>query len=82
MIGPNSEAAAESARRRLHIAVPVAGDGGRRLYDLFGFPRVLGIIQQSGVVVLDAGGRARLVHRTTNPLASYPREAVVAALSG
>jgi hypothetical protein len=74
-VGPGSQATATRVGDALRLSFPVIGDAGP-VYDLLGFRRVLGLLQQSGLVVVDRGGVLRLVHRTANPADALPLEQV------
>ena len=65
-VGPGSEAAAGRVKRLFRLSYPVFGDRSGSVYGVFGFRRVLAVIQQSGAVVVDADGVVRYVHRTAS----------------
>lgn len=81
-VGPGGQAAADRARKALRLGYPMIGDPEGATYDGFGFRRVLGILQQSGVVVVDRAGTVRLVHRVTNPGQALPLARVREVLEG
>jgi hypothetical protein len=78
-VGPGSQAVATRVQAACRFSFPVVGDAGP-VYELLGFQRVLGLLQQSGVVMMDRDGVTRLVHRTANPLEALPLEKIRGAL--
>ncbi len=80
-VGPGGEQAAAIAARSLRLSYLLFGDPTGVVYRRFGYRTVLGIIQQSGTVVVDRRGIVRLVHRSTNPGTALPLAAVRAALA-
>jgi peroxiredoxin len=79
-IGPGGERGAAVARRTLGLGYPLLADRGTQLAKRFGFRRLLGLLQESGVAVIDAAGTVRMLHRTANPGAALPSERVRATL--
>ena len=79
-IGPGGERGAAMARRTLGLGFPLLADRRTELAKRFGFRRLLGLLQESGVAVIDASGTVRMLHRTANPGAALPLETVRAML--
>ena len=79
-VGPGGDTAASAVHSVLRLGYPVIGDARRRVYDRFGFRRVLAVVQESGVALVDAGGTLRFIHRSANPAAALPWGDVVRAL--
>lgn len=75
-MGPGSERSAGLARRTLGIGYPLLADRRMALARRFGFRRLLGLLQESGVAVLDRTGTVRMLHRTANPNAALPLKEV------
>lgn len=65
-IGPGSEAAAERVTKLFGLRYSVFGDRRAAVYGVFGFRRVLAVVQQSGAAVVDRDGIVRYIHRTGN----------------
>ena len=79
-VGPGGDASASAVRSVLRLGYPVIGDTHRRVYDRFGFRRVLAVVQESGVALVDAGGTLRFIHRVANPSGALPWPEVTRAL--
>ena len=75
-IGPGGERVAAIARRTLGLGYPLLADRRTQLAKRFGFRRLLGLLQESGVAVLDTSGTVRMLHRAANPGAALPLEQV------
>jgi peroxiredoxin len=80
-IGPGGEQAAAIAARSLRLDYPLFGDPKSVVFRRFGYRTVLGIIRQSGTVVIDRQGIVRVAHRSSNPVTALPLAAVRAALA-
>ncbi len=80
-VGPGGEKATALTRRALKVSYPLLGDPDGEVYARFGFARVLGVIQQSGTIVLDAHGTVLLAHRSANPASALPLAEIKAALA-
>ena len=62
---------------------PFLADPGHTAYDAFGFGTIAYVLQKSGTVVVERGGRITMLHRALNPNRSLVRadlDAAVAAL--
>ena len=79
-VGPGGERGAAMARRTLGLGYPLLADQRTQLARRFGFRRLLGLLQESGVAVIDATGTVRMLHRAANPGAALPLERVRATL--
>ena len=79
-IGPGGDASASAVKSVLRLGYPVIGDARRHVYDRFGFRRVLAVVQESGVALVDAAGTLRFIHRSANPTGALPWADVVRAL--
>lgn len=79
-VGPGSDASASAVRKVLRLEYPLIGDARRRVYDRFGFRRVLAVVQESGVALVDGAGTLRYIHRVSNPAGALPWPKVVRAL--
>jgi len=80
-IGPGGDRAAAVAARALRLDYPLHGDPRGVVYRRFGYRTVLGVIQQSGTIVVDRRGIVRVAHRTSNPATALPLDAVREALA-
>ncbi len=65
-VGPGTDAAAERVAKLFGVGYPVFGDRRAAVYGVFGFKRVLAVVQQSGAAVIDRDGVVRYIHRTGN----------------
>jgi len=81
VIGGGTELAATLATRWLKLPWPILRDPERAAYRAYGLDRSLGLIQQSGTMVVDAEGILRYAHGGLNPQAAFPRDQVLAALA-
>ena len=68
------------ATRWLKSPWPLLHDAERSVYRAYGLEKALGLIQQSGTVVIDAQGTVRLSHGGLNPASAFPRAEVLKAL--
>ena len=75
-VGPGSERAAALAARAIGVGYPLLADPRTLLAKRFGFRRLLGLLQESGVAVIDRAGTVRMLHRTANPGAALHMEEV------
>jgi peroxiredoxin len=80
IIGGGSRLSLKLATRWLKSPYPVLHDPDRSVYRAFGLERVLGIIQQSGTVVVGADGKILLSCGGANPVNALSPEAVLTAL--
>ena len=80
LIGGGTALAARLATRWLKLPFPVLHDPEREVYRAYGFERVIGLVQQSGTVVVDAGGSIVYERRGANPQHALMRDEVLAAL--
>lgn len=65
-IGPGNDAAAERVSKLFGLGYPLFGDRRAAVYGMFGFKRVLAVVQQSGAAVVDRDGIVQYIHRTAN----------------
>lgn len=65
-VGPGTEISADRVTRLFGLHYPVFGDRRASVFGVFGFKRVLAVVQQSGVAVIDRDGAVRYIHRTAN----------------
>ncbi len=65
-VGPGTELSAHRVTKLFGLGYPVFGDRRASVYGMFGFKRVLAVVQQSGAAVIDRDGVLRYVHRTGN----------------
>lgn len=80
VIGGGTAMAARMAARLLRLPFPVLHDPDRTVYRAYGFERKLGMIQQSGTVVVDREGILRYRTAGVNPFDALDRTALLAAL--
>ena len=80
VIGGGTELAATIATRWLKLPWPILRDPERAVYRAYGLERSLGLIQQSGTMVVDAEGILRYAHGGLNPGTAFPRAGILAAL--
>lgn len=69
------------AARALLVAYPLYGDPRGIVSQRFGYRTVLGVIRQSGTIVVDRHGIVRVAHRSANPATALPLAAVRASLA-
>ena len=80
VIGGGTAIAARMAARFLRLPFPVLHDPERAVYRAYGFERKLGVIQQSGTVLVDRDGIVRYRTVGLNPFAALDRGALLGAL--
>lgn len=80
-VGPGSDASADRIKSLFKLHYQLFGDRRASVYGLFGFRKVLAVIQQSGTVVIDRQGIIRYLHRTPNPQDALRMKDVLAKLS-
>ena len=79
-IGPASDATARRVEKLGRIHYRLFGDPRGDVYALFGFRKVLAVVQQSGAAVIDRDGVVRYLHRTANPQAALQLDEVIQTL--
>ena len=71
VIGPGGGDAARRLARLIRAPYRVLADRERDVFRAYGYARrIVSLIQQSGVVLVDQAGRMRYVRRATNPFAA------------
>jgi peroxiredoxin len=80
MLGGGTALAAKLAVRWLKPPFAVLRDPERAVYRAYGLDKALGILQESGTIVIDEQGRIRFAQSSANPRAAFPAERVLAAL--
>jgi peroxiredoxin len=80
IIGGGSAVFANMAARFLDSPWPLLLDAGRAVGRAYGFGRALGVIQQSGTVLVDRDGIVRNVVSGLNPYRALDRAALLEAL--
>lgn len=76
------DAAAWKAARKVPFTAAVGGAAGGAAHEGLGFARrLLGSMQQSGTVLLDAGGVVRHTRVSTMPTGSYDKSGLLAAIA-
>lgn len=80
ILGGGSALSLRLATRWLRSPWPVLHDPERNVYRAYGLEKTLGLVQQSGTVVIDADGTVRLSHGGLNPANAFPRAEVLTAL--
>ncbi|MDQ3991702.1 MAG: peroxiredoxin family protein, partial [Actinomycetota bacterium] len=80
-IGPGSMTEVVQLTRRMRLPYPVLSDGGGAGYRAFGLDRVMmGMVQESGTVVIDRDGVIRYLTRAVNPTRAFDGRGLLAAL--
>lgn len=79
-MGPGSDAAAERVARLFGLTYPIYGDRRASVFGVFGFKRVLAVVQQSGAVVVGRDGVVRYSHRTGNFLDALHLDEIMRAV--
>ncbi len=83
VVGPGTVEQARRYARDLRLPFPVAADLGRAVFRTYALDKVLlGLIQRSGVFLIDGSGVIRFAHAATNPQASLDIRIVLATLRG
>ncbi len=78
--GPGRPRDVENLTRRLALPIPAWADPTGAALDALGFPRVFGLVRQSGLVVLDPSGTVRHAQRGSQPARALDYEAALAVL--
>ncbi len=69
VLGPGGAERARWLARLIRAPFPVLADREREVFRAYGYARrIVSLIQQSGTVLVDPGGKLRYVRRATNPL--------------
>jgi len=80
VIGGGTAAAARMAGRLLKTPFPILHDPERDVYRAYGFGRRMGVIQQSGTVLVDRDGIIRYAERGLNPFEALDPGALLRVL--
>lgn len=71
VLGPGGPERARWLAHLIRAPYAVLADREREVFRAYGYARrIVSLIQQSGAVLVDSGGRVRYLRRATNPLAA------------
>lgn len=77
VVGATNTQAAREAIAAFRNLIAIMVDRDRSIYLRYGFTRTAGVIQKSGVVVIDSDATIRYIHRSSNPRKSFRKDEVL-----